>query len=281
MSEDLLNIRIGHSPDPDDAFLFYAMTCGKLPLPGFTISHQLEGIEQLNERALEGELEMSAISLHAYPYCAQRYVLLPTGASVGDGYGPVVVSAKPLSVEDLRGVRVAVPGRLTTAALLLQLAVGKVEQQIMPFDQILQAVQQGRMPAGVLIHEGQLTYGSSGLHKVMDLGEWWKVKTGLPVPLGVNVVRRDLGPEVIRQLAAAFKTSMDYAFAHRAEALEYAKKFGRGLDTGMTDRFVGMYVNRWSVECRPEGAAAMQRLLDWAAQQKLIPRRVPVEFVES
>lgn len=275
-----LRLRIGHSPDPDDAFLFYAMTQGKIPLRGMEVEHRLEGIEELNQRALNGELEMTAISLHAYPYVADRYILLTTGASVGEGYGPVLVAKKPMTLEELRCSRVAVPGRLTTAALLLRLAVGKVEQEILPFDQILEAVQRDQVPAGLLIHEGQITYQKHGLQKVMDLGEWWEKRTGLPVPLGVNVVRRDLGPERLRQVAEVFKESLDYAFAHRPEALAYAMRYGRGLDPGLTDRFVAMYVNRWSVDCRPDGARAMQQLLDEAAQQGLIPRRVPVEFVE-
>ncbi len=223
---------------------------------------------------------MTAISLHAYPYCADRYLLLTAGASVGEGYGPLVVSQEPLTLDQLRKVRVAVPGRLTSAALLLQLAVGQVETEILPFDQIMPAVQEGKVPAGLLIHEGQITYAKAGLKKVLDLGEWWKEKTQLPVPLGVNVVRRDLGPDLVRQLAVAFKASLDYAFAHRAEALAYAQQYGRGLNASLTDRFVGMYVNRWSVDCRPDGAIAMQRLLDWAADEKLIPRRVKLEFVE-
>ena len=275
-----MNIRIGHSPDPDDAFLFYGLTQGKIPVPGMTITHCMEGIEELNQRVLKESLEMTAISLHAYPYCADRYLLLTAGASVGEGYGPLVVSQEPLTLDQLRKVRVAVPGRLTSAALLLQLAVGKVETEILPFDQIMPAVQEGKVPAGLLIHEGQITYAKAGLKKVLDLGEWWKEKTQLPVPLGVNVVRRDLGPDLVRQLAVAFKASLDYAFAHRAEALAYAQQYGRGLNASLTDRFVGMYVNRWSVDCRPDGAIAMQRLLDWAADEKLIPRRVKLEFVE-
>jgi len=275
-----MNIRIGHSPDPDDAFLFYGMTQGKIPLPGITITHCMEGIEELNQRVLKDSLEMTAISLHAYPYCADRYILLTAGASVGEGYGPLVVSKEPLTLDQLRKVRVAVPGRLTSASLLLQLAVGQLETEVLPFDQIMPAVQEGKVPAGLLIHEGQITYAKAGLKKVLDLGEWWKEKTQLPVPLGVNVVRRDLGPDLVRQLAVAFKASLDYAFAHRTEALAYAQQYGRGLNASLTDRFVGMYVNRWSVDCRPDGAIAMQRLLDWAADEKLIPRRVKLEFVE-
>ena len=276
-----MEIRIGHSPDPDDAFLFYAMTQGKIPLSGWTVTHCMEGIEELNQRALRGELEMTAISLHAYPYCADRYLLLTTGASVGEGYGPIVVAKDSIRLEDLRNAPVAVPGRLTTAALLLQLAVGRVPMEILPFDRILEAVRDGKAAAGILIHEGQITYQRFGLKKILDLGEWWKEKTQLPVPLGVNVVRRDLGPERYRELASAFKQSLEYAFAHRPEALAYAQRYGRGLDSALTDRFVGMYVNRWSVDCRPDGAVAMQRLLDQAADSGLTPRKVQVEFVEG
>ena len=277
----MMKIRIGHSPDPDDAFLFYAMTQGKIPLGGWTVEHFLEGIEELNQRALRGEMEMTAISLHAYPYCAERYALLTTGASVGEGYGPVIVSKEAISPEELRDKPVAVPGKLTTAALLLQLAVGRVQTQMIPFDQILDAVREGKVAAGVLIHEGQITYQKSGLKKVLDLGEWWKKETGLPVPLGVNVVRTDMGPEPARRLARLFKQSLDYAFAHRAEALSYAQRYGRGLDAALTDRFVGMYVNRWSLDCRPDGATAMQLLLDRAADAGLTPKKVRLEFVEG
>ena len=277
-----MKIRIGHSPDPDDAFLFYALTQGKVKLQGMEVSHCLEGIEQLNERALQGELEMTAISLAAYPYCADRYLLMTTGASVGEGYGPILTAREPLSLEQVRRAPIAVPGRYTTAALLLQLALGSsLQLQVIPFDQILPAVKEGRVAAGVLIHEGQITYAGFGLNKILDLGEWWKQETSLPVPLGVNVLRRDLGAEALRRLAAGFKASLDYAFAHRPEALEYARGFGRGLDLPSTDRFVGMYVNRWSLEIRPEGAEAMQRLLDWAARQNLTPRSVPLQFVEG
>lgn len=276
-----MNIRIGHSPDPDDAFLFYGMTQGKVDLAGLKVSHQLEGIEQLNQRAVKGELEMTAISVHAYPYCADKYALLTTGASIGDGYGPIIVARDAISLADLKKMKIAVPGSMTTAALLLQLAVGRLEFEVVPFDEILPAMKAGRYSAGVLIHEGQLTYGEWGVKKILDLGQWWKEKTGLPAPLGVNVVRRDLGAAVNRQIAQVFKASLDYAFAHRAEALEYARQYSRGLDMPRTDRFVGMYVNEYSVECRPEGAAGMQKLLDWAADEKFIPRRVALEFIEA
>ncbi|MBI3322262.1 MAG: ABC transporter substrate-binding protein [Candidatus Omnitrophica bacterium] len=273
-------VRIGHSPDPDDAFLFYAMTQGKIPMEGIAVTHRLMGIEDLNALALKGELEMTAISLHAYAYCASQYLLLTAGASVGEGYGPVIVAKRPMDLAALQRTTIAVPGKLTTAALLLRLAAGPVQVKLMPFDAILGAVKSGEVEAGVLIHEGQITYAEEGLFKVVDLGEWWLQKTALPLPLGVNVVRRNLGEQAGR-LARIFKQSLDYAFAHRAEALEYAKGFGRGLDTSRTDRFVGMYVNRWALDCRPDGAQGMRELLDRAAREKLIPASVPLEFVEG
>jgi 1,4-dihydroxy-6-naphthoate synthase len=272
-------LRIGHSPDPDDAFLFYAMTQGKIPLDGIRVEHVMEGIEALNQRAFSGELEMTAISLAAYPYCADRYLLLTAGASIGEGYGPVVVARQAMTRQELGKVRVAIPGRFTTANLLLRLALGSLETEVLPFDQILPAVAEGRAAAGVLIHEGQLTYEASGLKKILDLGEWWRGETGLPVPLGVNVIRRDLGPENLRRAAGLFKESLEYAMAHRPEALAYAQAFARGLKPSLTDRFVGMYVNRLSVDCRPQGAEAMRILLDRAADAGLTPRRVAVEFV--
>ena len=250
-------------------------------MPGIYVEHVLQGIEELNQRALAGELEMTAVSLHAYAYCADRYVLLTTGASVGEGVGPVVVAREAMEPRDLGGCVVAVPGHLTTASLLLQLAVGRVEMKVMPFDRILEEVVQGRVRAGILIHEGQLTYPQHGLKKVLDLGQWWKDRTGLPAPLGVNVLRRDLGTDRIRQVALIFKQSLDYALAHRAEALRYAMRYGRGLDEGSTDRFVAMYVNRWALDCRPDGARAMGLLLDEATEAKLIPRRVMLEFALS
>ncbi len=277
----LAEIRIGHSPDPDDAFLFYGLTQGKIPLPGLRIHHHLKGIEELNQEAFAGKLEMTAISLHAYAYCADRYLLLRTGASVGENYGPVVVAPKGFRPDEFGGSVVGIPGELTTAALLLRLAVGAIPVRVLPFDQILPAVLKGEIQAGVIIHEGQITYAGQGLNKVLDLGEWWHGETGLPVPLGVNVVRRNMGESLLRTLALGLKESLNYAMAHRLEALRYAKQFGRGLDDAQTDRFVGMYVNHWSVDCRPKAAEAMQDLLDRAAEAGIIPRRITVEFVEE
>lgn len=276
-----MKIRIGHSPDPDDAFLFYGMTQGKIPLNGFTVEHFLDGIEELNQRALRGEMEMTAISLHAYPYCADKYKVLTAGASVGEGYGPIVVSKRPMELADLKRVRVAVPGTMTTASLLLQLALGQPAKfEVLPFDRILEAVRDGAVDAGVIIHEGQITYPEFGVHKILDLGDWWEKETKLPAPLGVNVVRKDLGEKTMLDLARLFKQSLDYSYAHRQEAVAYSMKYGRGLNADLTDKFIGMYVNRWAVDCRPDAARAMQLLLDRAADSKLTPRKVQLEFVE-
>jgi len=274
-------IRVGHSPDPDDAFMFYALTQGKLPLPGFQVEHVLNDIETLNQRAVRGELEVTAFSLHAYAYCAAHYRILPSGTSMGDGYGPVVVAARPMGLEDLRGVPIAVPGRLTTAALVLRLCAGPVQTVILPFDQILEAVRRGRVAAGVLIHEGQLTYAGQGLHNVVDLGQWWFQTTGWPLPLGVNGVRRDL-PEAQQQaVARLMRASVAYALAHREEALTYAQQYGRGLDRPRADQFVGMYVSHWTQECGPRGRQAMAALLERALTAGVIPEPCRPEFVDE
>jgi 1,4-dihydroxy-6-naphthoate synthase len=271
-----MHIAIAHSPDSDDAFMFYGLASGKVPTDGFQIEHVLADIETLNRAAFEGRYEISAISFHAYAYLSSRYVLLPHGASMGDRYGPVVVSRSPLS--SLEGIRVAVPGTLTTAFLTLRLFHPDVEYDVMPFDQIQDAVGDGCAQAGLLIHEGQLTYADEGLHKVVDLGEWWADRTnGLPLPLGGNVIRRSLGPEVIPRLSRLLHDSIAYALAHRAEAVEYAQQFGRGLDRAHTDRFVGMYVNDLTLSYGTRGREAVVRLLTEAADKSLIPR-VDVEF---
>jgi 1,4-dihydroxy-6-naphthoate synthase len=277
----MIFIRLGHSPDPDDAFLFYGLTCGKVPLPGVKVIHCLEEIESLNRKALQGALEMTAISLHAYAYCADRYLLLKTGASVGEGYGPIVVARDRVDLSQLREGPVALPGDLTTAALLVKMALGPVRTATIPFDRILPAVQKGDVLAGVVIHEGQITYLDDGLHKILDLGQWWYGQTGLPLPLGVNVVRRDLAKAILAMLSQGLDASLRYALANRQEALQYAKQYARGLDERKTDRFVAMYVNRWSIDCRPTALEAMQRLLDMAFQSELIPRPVKIEMVED
>jgi 1,4-dihydroxy-6-naphthoate synthase len=273
-------IRVGHSPDSDDAFMFYALTHDKLDTDGLRFVHQLEDIETLNRRALEGELEVSAVSIHAYGYIADKYALLSSGCSMGDRYGPTVIAREPKTLDDLRGCKVAIPGRMTTAYLALQLCLGTgTPTTLLLFDQILPAVAEGRVEAGVIIHEGQLYYGAHGLHKVVDLGEWWHAETGLPLPLGGNVVRRDLGDELVRRIARLLKQSIEYALEHREEALAYALQFARDLDPGLADRFVGMYVNDWTLDYGERGRVAVRALLERAVLAGIIARPVDVQFV--
>lgn len=273
-------IRVGHSPDSDDAFMFYALTQGKLDTGGLEFVHQLEDIETLNRRALQGELEVSAVSIHAYAHLADRYALLSSGCSMGDRYGPTLITREPATLDDLRGRTIAIPGTLTTAYLTLQLILGKdVAVKVMPFDQILPAVAEGRAEAGLIIHEGQLYYGDRGLHKVVDLGQWWHGETGLPLPLGGNVVRRDLGPDLVDQVARLIKASIQYALDHREEALAYALQYARDLDPALADRFVGMYVNEWTVDYGPKGREAVRTLLGRAFEAGLVPGPVDVQFV--
>jgi 1,4-dihydroxy-6-naphthoate synthase len=272
-------IRVGHSPDSDDAFMFYALTHDKLDTGGLRFVHQLEDIETLNKRALKGELEVSAVSIHAFAYLAEHYALLASGASMGDRYGPTLVTREPASLDDLRGRRIAVPGLLTTAYLTLQLCLGRdVPIVVMPFDQILPAVARGEVDAGLLIHEGQLYYGDRGLHKVVDLGQWWYEETGLPLPLGGNVVRKDLGEAMVSRIARLLKESIRFALDHREEALDYALRYARGLDPALADRFVGMYVNEWTIDYGPRGREAVRTLLDRAEKAGLVPGPVAVQF---
>jgi 1,4-dihydroxy-6-naphthoate synthase len=254
-------IRLGHSPDPDDAFMHYALAESRIDLRGFRFEHVLEDIQTLNAWAREGRLEVTAISVHAYPFVQDRYVLLPHGASMGSGYGPIVVTRDEAGPDDLRARTIAVPGLLTTAFLTLRLALGDVPHVVLPFDEILPAVERGEVDAGLLIHEGQLTYAAHGLHKALDLGEWWASETGLPLPLGANAVRRDLGEPAIGELTEVLRESIAYALAHREEALAYAARFGRGLDDDLNDRFVGMYVNDLTQDYGEEGRAAVRELL--------------------
>jgi 1,4-dihydroxy-6-naphthoate synthase len=281
MSDDgKTTIRVGHSPDSDDAFMFYALTHDKLDTGGLRFVHQLEDIETLNQRALRGELEVSAVSIHAFAHLADRYALLASGSSMGDRYGPTLVAREPRSLEDLKGRTIAIPGKLTTAYLAMQLCLGKdTPVVVMPFDAILPAVAEGRVEAGLLIHEGQLYYGDKGLHKVVDLGEWWHSQTGLPLPLGGNVVRRDLGEAMVTRIARLIKESIRYALEHRAEALEYALRYARDLEPALADRFVGMYVNDWTVDYGPKGREAVRTLLARAAETGLVPGPVDVQFV--
>jgi 1,4-dihydroxy-6-naphthoate synthase len=274
-------IRVGHSPDSDDAFMFYALTHDKLDNGGLRFVHQLEDIETLNKRALKGELEVSAVSIHAFAYLADHYALLGSGSSMGDRYGPTLVTREPKTLEDLRHATIAIPGLLTTAYLALQLCLGRdVPIVVMPFDEILPAVAQGHVDAGLLIHEGQLYYGDRGLHKVVDLGEWWYEQTGLPLPLGGNVVRKDLGAEMVSRIARLLKASIRYALDHRQEALDYALGFARDLDPALADRFVGMYVNDWTIDYGPRGREAVRTLMARAEQAGIVPGPLRVEFTD-
>jgi 1,4-dihydroxy-6-naphthoate synthase len=273
-------IRVGHSPDSDDAFMFYALTHDKLDTGGLRFIHQLEDIETLNQRAVKGELEVSAVSIHAFAYLTERYALLASGASMGDQYGPTLVTREPMPLDGLRDRTIAIPGRLTTAYLIMQLCLGKdVPVVVVPFDEILPAVAEGRADAGLLIHEGQLYYRERGLHKVVDLGQWWHEQTGLPLPLGGNVVRKDLGPAMVDRIARLLKQSIRYALDHREEALDYALRYARDLEPALADRFVGMYVNDWTLDYGPRGREAVRTLLERAAAAGLVPGRVAVQFV--
>jgi 5,8-dihydroxy-2-naphthoate synthase len=272
-----MNIRIAHSPDSDDAFMFYGLASGRVPSNGFVLEHVLSDIETLNRAACEGRYEITAVSFHAYAHLTDRYLLLPHGASMGDRYGPIVVARKdgPSSV---KGLRVAIPGELTTSFLALRLFDPTVEHVVVPFDQIQEKVLSGEAAAGLLIHEGQLTYEDEGLKKIVDLGEWWADCTGgLPLPLGGNVIRRDLGAATIATLSRLLHDSIAYALEHRSEAVEYAMQFGRGLDRARTDRFVGMYVNDLTLEYGERGREAVVRLLGDAHRAGLLPP-VKVEF---
>jgi len=277
-------IHVAHSPDSDDAFMFYALAEGKLDTGELRYEHELSDIESLNRRALDAELEVSAVSIHAYAYLHWAYALLASGSSMGDGYGPRLV-ARTVSPADprsaLKELRVGIPGTLTTACLALRLYQPAVTEVVIPFDQIEDAVLRGEVDVGLLIHEGQLTYADDGLHLWEDLGAWWGRETGLPLPLGGNVVRRDLGPTVIAQVARDLRASIEYALAHRRPALEHAKQFNRGIGDERTDTFVGMYVNDWTVDYGPRGRLAVQTLLDRAFAAGLLPERVVAEFVGS
>jgi 1,4-dihydroxy-6-naphthoate synthase len=275
-------IRIAHSPDSDDAFMFYALTQGLLDTEGLVIEHVLRDIETLNQAAFQGTYEITALSFHGYAHLADRYQLMPSGASFGDGYGPVVVSRERLGRADLVGCKVAIPGQLTTAHLALRLWLPEVEVQIVPFDQILDVVQAGEAEAGVVIHEGQLTYEEMGLRSVVDLGVWWKEDTGLPLPLGGNGIRRDIDPDLKLRLCRLLTQSIEYGLDHRQEALGYAIRYARGLEDDMerSDRFVGMYVNDWTRGYGEVGRRAVQLLLDRGHEAGVLPRRVEAEFLE-
>ncbi len=273
-----MKITVAHSPDSDDAFMHYGLASGKVPTDGIEFGHLLADIETLNRAAFEGRYEVSAVSFHAYAHLTDRYLLLPHGSSMGDDYGPIVV-ARTDGPSSLKGVTVAVPGTLTTAFLTLRMYDPAVEYVVMPFDRIQDAVRGEEVAAGLLIHEGQLTYQDEGLKKIVDLGEWWAESTGgLPLPLGGNVIRRDLGAPVIAKVSRLLHDSIAYALEHRREALDYALQFGRGLDRAKADRFVGMYVNELTLEYGERGRTAVQRLFDEAWKKRLIPKQITAEF---
>jgi 5,8-dihydroxy-2-naphthoate synthase len=276
-----MKLSLAHSPDSDDAFMFYGLASGHVPTPGLEIRHVLKDIETLNREARDGVHEITAISIHAYPYVADRYALMTCGGSIGDGYGPLLVAREPLSPAELGGRTIAVPGTLTTAYLALKLFAPDARTVVRPFDTILDEVTAGRADVGLIIHEGQLTYGGQGLHKVMDLGARWKEETGLPLPLGGNAVRRDLGPDLMARLTRVVRDTVVYSLAHRAAALEYAMTFARGMDPEIANRFVGMWVNDMTVECGPRGRQAIQELLDRGHAKGIIPTRAVVDFVEA
>jgi 1,4-dihydroxy-6-naphthoate synthase len=274
-------IHVGHSPDPDDAFMFHALANDKIDTGDLVFQHELQDIETLNRRALNGELEVTAVSIHAYAHLLDKYALLPSGCSMGDRYGPMVVARKPTQIGDLSKTRIAVPGTMTTAFLTLRLLLpGGFEYEVIPFDQVLDAVAGGKFDAGLIIHEGQLTFQNQGLHLVVDLGVWWHEKTGLPLPLGGNVVRKNLGIPLMKRISGYLKQSIQYALDHRDEALRYALKYARDMDLSLADQFVGMYVNNWTLDYGPRGRQAVRRLLDEGHKAGVIPNSTDVEFVE-
>ncbi len=275
----LQTISIAHSPDSDDAFMFYGLATNKLDTGELGYTHVLEDIQTLNEKAMRGVYDVTAISFHAYAYIADKYVLLPHGASIGDNYGPIVVARDPYKVEDLSRLKIAVPGKLTSAFLALRIMCPDFEYEVVPFDQIIKAVKDGACDAGLLIHEGQLFYQDLGLQKVVDLGEWWHDLTGLPLPMGGNVIRRDLGAATIARVSQHLHESIRYSLDNRADALAYAMQFARDMDPELADRFVAMWVNNLTLDYTERGRTAVQRLLDEGAERGIIPRRVEVEFV--
>jgi 1,4-dihydroxy-6-naphthoate synthase len=276
-----LRISLAHSPDSDDAFMFYGLAAGHVASEGLEVVHSLQDIQTLNEEARRGVHEVTAISFHAYPYVADKYALMPCGGSIGDGYGPLLVAREGIAPGDVAGRTVAVPGTLTTAYLALKLFAPGVSTRVVPFDRILDEVGEGRAEVGLIIHEGQLTFGGHGLSKVVDLGAWWKHETGLPLPLGGNAVRRDLGPELMARLTRLVRETVRYSLDHREEALAHAMRYARGMERGIADRFVGMWVNEMTLDCGERGRRAVQELLDRGHAAGVIPTRVTADFVEA
>ncbi|MFL5480402.1 MAG: menaquinone biosynthesis family protein [Gemmatimonadaceae bacterium] len=274
-------IHLAHSPDSDDAFMFYALADGQIDTQGIEYVHELQDIETLNGRAMRGELDVTAVSIHAYAYLSDRYALLPHGASMGDGYGPMLVSRQPMTRADVKGKRIAIPGMMTSAYLALKLYEPDFIPVVVPFDQVGQAVMDGQVDAGLLIHEGQLTYKEEGFHLVADMGAWWLEKTGLPLPLGGNVIRKDMPPDVQKKVSRHLRQSIAYGLDHRKSALDHAMRYARGLERSKADEFVGMYVNDWTLDYGERGRAAIRLFLDEGVRSGVITRPVTVEFVDD
>lgn len=274
-------ITLAHSPDSDDAFMFYGLATNKLDTGDLNFEHLLKDIQTLNEEAMRGTYDVTAISFHAYAYIHDKYALLPHGASIGDNYGPILVSREPATPDDIPNLKIAVPGELTSAFLALRIFNSEFKYEVVAFDQIIEAVQSGKFDAGLLIHEGQLFYQTKGLHKVLDLGEWWHEKHGLPLPMGGNAIRRDLGPERIREVSQLLRESINYSLNHRDDALQYAMQFARDMDPELADRFVAMWVNDLTLDYTERGRDAVRRLLDEGFQRGIIPNAVSVDFVDA
>ena len=272
-------IKVAHSPDSDDAFMFYGMATNKVRVPGVKFTHTLCDIETLNRKALEGYYDITAISFHAYPYLQDKYAIMPSGGSVGEGYGPMIVASRNIPVDEIANVKIAVPGTMTTAYLALKLFAPEVVTEVVPFDEIIPKVLEGKYEAGLIIHEGQLTFKKAGLHRIVDMGKWWRDLTGMPLPLGGNAIKRSLGPALINSCCNALRDSIQYALDNREEALQYAMQFARDLDVQQADKFVGMYVNERTLDYGKDGREAISKLLELGYERGIIPNRPVVEFV--
>jgi 1,4-dihydroxy-6-naphthoate synthase len=272
-------IKVAHSPDSDDAFMFYGMATNKVRVPGVKFTHTLCDIETLNRKALEGYYDITAISFHAYPYIQDKYAIMPSGGSVGEGYGPMIVASRNIPVDEIANIKIAVPGTMTTAYLALKLFAPDVVTEVVPFDEIIPKVLEGKYEAGLIIHEGQLTFSKVGLHRIVDMGKWWRDLTGMPLPLGGNAIKRELGPDLTASCCNALRNSIQYALDHRDEALQYAMQFARDLDVQQADKFVGMYVNERTMDYGKDGRDAISKLLQMGYEQGIIPNKPNVEFV--
>jgi len=276
---EVREIKVAHSPDSDDAFMFYGMATNKIRVPGVKFTHTLCDIEALNRKALEGYYDITAISFHAYPYLQDKYALMPSGGSVGEGYGPMIVASRSMTPEEVIATKIAVPGTMTTAYLALKLFAPNAQTDVVPFDEIIPRVLEGKYEAGLIIHEGQLTFNKAGLHKIVDMGKWWRDQTGLPLPLGGNAIRRDMGPQLMAECCKALRDSIQYALDNREEALQYAMQFARDLDPQLADKFVGMYVNERTLDYGKDGREAIVKLLEMGYDAGIIPNKPSVEFV--